>query len=160
MSYRRFQSAILEGQGFDAAQSFCQDLGADTPSKLAVPPDQKAMDFAFTSSAQESAELVYLGGKRVRTVDSGAWQWRGGPSGGGVGRVNMTYINWKPGQPNDGVREEACLTFAGDSGKWYDVDCGSRMDFLCQVGSFYRCTVCFKLSSRTSPPPPTVVILL
>ena len=50
------------------------------------------------------------------------WVWDSRTSG---------YVNWNRGEPNDWNGNEDCVQMT-TSGRWNDVNCGSRLMFFCE----------------------------
>ena len=50
---------------------------------------------------------------------------------------NGLYSDWEPGQPNDSSFLEAqdCAVIDVNTGKWYDSDCDTERDFVCEVAN-------------------------
>ncbi|XP_062604710.1 perlucin-like protein [Saccostrea cucullata] len=58
-------------------------------------------------------------------VAEGHWRWMSTQS-------NATFMDWYPGEPNNG-NDEDCATFGINySWHWNDVDCTAKMNYICE----------------------------
>ena len=99
------------------------------------------LQLASVKSAEENALLiataagngVWIGG--TDKDDEGKWKWS-------LSGTELSYTNWNPGEPNNVLGNEHCLTVIGRPGTWYngkwnDGLCSAKLKYVCQIDGLY-----------------------
>ena len=107
----------------EKASSHCKELNGN----LAFPDTQEEQDFLWGvyfedfNAIGRYARGPWIGCDDIET--EGVWSC-----------INLTYINWCPGEPNDYKGTEDCLELRPRwNGKWNDASCHERRVSLCEV---------------------------
>jgi len=109
------------------ANSFCKSLW-DGEGNLASIDDDEQNSWVFEQAEKKS---VWIGGNDLATEDQFVW------SDG----CKMSYSNWNTNEPNNYGNNEDCVHFiAAKNGKWNDLDCNSKLGFVCKRAKRnYKC---------------------
>lgn len=67
------------------------------------------------------------------------WSWYSGSE--------VSYTNWKAGEPNLSQVDGVCATFSTTASTWSDINCGELRPFFCSGGAARWNSFCFVSSS-------------
>ncbi|XP_053403203.1 ladderlectin-like [Mercenaria mercenaria] len=111
-------------QSWDAAKDHCESLGgflADIKSQ----EEQEFLDKTLLSKSSIASDNVWIGGTDCE--EEGVFVWLDGTS------VASGYVNWIPGDPNNGLNAEHCMeTFRYHNNKWNDKKCSEQRASICE----------------------------
>jgi hypothetical protein len=99
-----------------AARSLCRDIG-----HMVTIGDAGENEFVRGQVAQHGGGAWWIG--RSDRVTETFWKWDSNEL--------LRFDNWFPGEPNN-FNNEDCATIDGATGKWNDVSCISRLNFVCE----------------------------
>ena len=104
---------------WDAAERFCQKEGGH----LASISSDAVRSYVLERMVSNQNDKIWLGG--TDEEEEGAWSWSD--------CTPFDYTSWGRKQPNNRGGNEDCMEMIGGSykGKWSDISCGVKRDFLC-----------------------------
>merc|ERR1719310_334719 len=101
------------------AQMFCENQGGN----LASFHSQEENDIAFNMTGGAGGSIRFWFGFHDLSLE-GDFEWTDGTC--------VDYTNWAPGEPNDWGSGEDCSMFWTGSGQWNDLDCNSKLPYICR----------------------------
>ena len=87
---------------------------------MRTPDDNRALRQAM--AARFSARQMWIG--LTDHGHEGDWTW--------VSRAQLDFTAWEDGEPNN-WRVEDCVELHGDSWRWNDLECRTRLPFVCEA---------------------------
>merc|ERR1712142_255894 len=124
----RFLKKYSTAMTFVAAKAKCA-----TEKGLLVVANTKAINTYLAGQEKSKGKEIWIGADEMAA--EGQWKWSDGSL-----VWHSTYINWAPGQPDNGKRIEHCASMKG--GKWEDKYCEENHPFYCQFPALTEALVC------------------
>lgn len=104
---------VAETKSWRGAQSHCRDLSSDLVSIQSAEKNEAVHNVSVSQS-------VWIG------LFKDPWKW----SDGSI----SSFRYWKPSQPNYLEGQDCAAAIFKDQGKWNDLRCNSKRNFVCRGG--------------------------
>lgn len=111
---------VAETKSWRDAQDHCRDISSDLVSIHSAEKNEAVLNVSGSTS-------VWIG------LFRDPWKWSDGSA--------SSFRYWKPRQPNHLNGQDCVAAIFKDQGKWNDLRCTSKHDFVCRGGKLRPSTL-------------------